>query len=79
MSSNSARDRSGDALPHGLANRADCPGSAERPLIGRGDESFLDGVLGCAEIIAWTHHRTERLRRKLAQQALDTRIRRLAH
>jgi hypothetical protein len=50
-----------------------------RPLIGGGDESFLHGVFGCAEIIALTHHRTERLRRKLAQQALDTRIRRFSH
>jgi hypothetical protein len=49
------------------------------PLIGPGDESFLHRILRCAEIIALTHNRTERLRRKLAQQALDTKIRRFSH
>ena len=42
-----------------------------RPLNGRGEERLLDGVLGRVEGSVPADERTEDLRRKLAQQALD--------
>ena len=45
------------------------------PLRGGGDQCFLHGVFGCREVAMSTDDRAEDLRRQLAQQAYDGRIR----
>ena len=45
-----------------------------RPLNGRGDQCFLNGILGAGEVAETADDRTEHLRRKFAQQMLGRRI-----
>ena len=45
------------------------------PLLRRSEERLLHCVLTCVELAVTPHERTEDLRRKLAQQILDSRVR----
>jgi hypothetical protein len=47
-----------------------------RPLTRRGHEGFLHGILGRREVTIPPDHRAEHLRRKVAQQTLDAKVRR---